>query len=88
MDADLAHMVVLIADPLGLAGTVLVMGFLLTRLAFRNSPTGHFLCQLASFAGFTAMLMVAKVSPFAATPVMGITVTYVTISFFKPKFAL
>ncbi len=83
MDAEFAHMATLIANPFSLAGIVLVLGFLLTRFAFRNSPVGHFLCQLASFAGFTVMLTVAKVSPFEPTQVMGITVTYVMVSLFK-----
>ena len=80
MDADFARVLTLIDDPLSLAGTVLVIGFLLTRLAFRKSSIGHLLCQLASFAGFTGMLTAAKVSPFAPTPVMGITIAYLTIS--------
>jgi small-conductance mechanosensitive channel len=83
MDAVLAHMAALTAYPLSLAGTVLVLGIVLTRVAFRHSPIGHFLCQLVSFAGFTAMLAVVKVSPVEPTPVMRLTVAYVTISFFK-----
>lgn len=72
-----------ISHPLGCAAVILVTGFLLTRLVFRATRLGCFLCQFASFAGFTAMLMVAKVSPFANTPPVGGDLTFVTLSVFK-----
>jgi small-conductance mechanosensitive channel/CRP-like cAMP-binding protein len=70
-------------DPLVLAGLVLLTGFLITRFAFRNSTAGRFVCQFASFLGFTTMLVLAHVTPFKPTPVMAVTLTYVTISVFK-----
>ena len=70
-------------DPLALAGAFLVAGFLATRLAFRDRPIGRFLCQLASFAGFTAMLAVAGVIPSEPTPKMDWTPTFVAISVLK-----
>lgn len=83
MNDGVARLVGWISNPLSLACIILVIGFLLARLVFRTTPIGYFLCQLASFAGFTSMLTVARVSPFAPTPVMGLGLTYITISVFK-----
>ncbi len=83
MHADVMRSLALISNPLILAGVVLVIGFLGTRLAFRENPVGHFLLQLASFAGFTVILSEAGVTPFAPTGAMGFTVTYVIVSVFK-----
>jgi small-conductance mechanosensitive channel/CRP-like cAMP-binding protein len=76
-------MFALISNPLSLAGLALVMGFVASRLVWRDSPVAHFLLQLASFAGFTAMLSVAAVSPFVPTAAMDFSITYVTVSVFK-----
>lgn len=81
--ARLSGLATLVGDPLVVAGLVLVAGFLITRLVFRTSAVGRFLCQLATFAGFTAMLDVADVMPFKPTPVMDVTILYVTVSVFK-----
>jgi small-conductance mechanosensitive channel/CRP-like cAMP-binding protein len=81
--AEFARLVAELPDPLAFAGAFLVAGFLVTRLAFRDRPIGRFLCQLASFAGFTAMLVVAGVVPFKPTPVMGWTFLYIVISVLK-----
>ena len=83
MHADVMRSLAFISNPLTLAGVVLVIGFLVTRLACCENPVEHFLLQLASFAGFTAMLSEAAVSPFAPTGTMGFTNTYVIISVFK-----
>lgn len=83
MRADLVQSMAMISNPLTLAGLVLVLGFLITRLAGADNALWQFLCQLASFAGFTAMLSVASVSPFVPTAPMDRTVTYLTISAFK-----
>jgi small-conductance mechanosensitive channel/CRP-like cAMP-binding protein len=72
-----------LTDPMALAGTFLLVGYLVTRLAFRDRPVGRFLCQLTSFAGFSAMLVVAGVMPAEPTPAMALTFTYVVISAFK-----
>lgn len=74
--ADMPH-------ALTLAGTVLVIGFLVTHLAFRASPIGRFICQFATFAGLTAALMAGAVVPFSPTPAMGLNFTYAVISVFK-----
>jgi hypothetical protein len=65
------------------AGGFLVTGFLATRLVFRDRPVGRFLCQMASFAGSTIMLVSARVIPFTPTPVRNQTVTFITISLLK-----
>ena len=83
MIADLGVLVSRIPDPLAFAGAVLVVGFLVTRLAFNQKPVGQFLCQLTSMVGFTAMLAIAGVIPFRPTPAMDLTITYLMISFFK-----
>jgi small-conductance mechanosensitive channel/CRP-like cAMP-binding protein len=83
MNADLVYLISRIAHPLVAAGTILVVGFLVTRLALRARPTMQLLCQLVTITGFTVMLAVAGVIPFEPTPVMDPTVTYVVISAFK-----
>ena len=77
------HLVAVIPDPLVIAGAILVVGFLVTQIASRNSPVARFFCQLVVIAGFTIMLAVARVIPFEPTPVMDFTVTYIVISVFK-----
>ena len=83
MTPDYFHLFSRLSDPLFLAGTFLVVGFLVTRLVFGDRPVARFLCQLTSFAALTIMLKVAGVTPFTPTPVMDQTVPYVTISVFK-----
>jgi len=83
MIADFAALISKLPDPLAFAGAFLVAGFLATRLAFHDRPVGRFLCQFASFAGFSIMLGMAGVVPSAPTPVMDQKVTYVVISVFK-----
>jgi small-conductance mechanosensitive channel len=83
MTPDYFHLFSRLSDPLFLAGTFLVVGFLVTRLVFGDRPVARFFCQLTSFAALTIMLKVAGVTPFTPTPVMDQTVPYVTISVFK-----
>ena len=81
-----AELVGYISQPpiaLTLAGVFLVVGFLVTRLAFRENPVARFLCQLASFGGFTAMLLAAGVLPSEPTPKVGADLPYFVISAFK-----
>ena len=70
-------------NALALAGFFLVVGFLATRLAFRENPVARFLCQFASFGGFTIMLLAAGVLPFEPTPREGPDFSFVLISVFK-----
>jgi small-conductance mechanosensitive channel/CRP-like cAMP-binding protein len=83
MIADFVRLIAELPDPLAFAGACLVAGFLATRLAFRDRPVGRFLCQFASFAGFSIMLGVAGVVPSEPTPAMDQKFTYVVISVFK-----
>jgi small-conductance mechanosensitive channel/CRP-like cAMP-binding protein len=83
MTARFSALFSLLPDPLALAGIFLVVGFLVTRLSFREHPIGRFLCQLVFFAGFTALLIFARVIPSEPTPKMDWTLTYVIISVFK-----
>ena len=81
-----AELVGYISQPpiaLVLAGVFLVTGFLVTQLAFRENPVARFLCQLASFGGFTVMLLAAGVLPSEPTPKVGADLTYFMISAFK-----
>ncbi len=71
------------SSPLTQAGAVLVTGFIVTRLVYAGRPVGQFLCQLLTLAGFTLMLVRAAVMPLEPTPAMGVTLTFVVISFFK-----
>jgi small-conductance mechanosensitive channel/CRP-like cAMP-binding protein len=72
-----------LGDALALAGSFLVAGLIVTHLAFRERPLGRFLCRLASFAGFTAMLIVAGVTPAKPTAAIYQPLTYLVISVFK-----
>jgi small-conductance mechanosensitive channel/CRP-like cAMP-binding protein len=81
--AELPGLLTRWGDPLVLAGVVLLMGVVATRIASRANAVARFICQLVSFIGFTVMLAVAGVVPFKPTPVMDVTLTYVTISVFK-----
>ena len=81
--ADFARLIAQLPDPLAFAGAFLVAGFLATRLGFRDRPVGRFLCQFASFAGFSIMLGMAGVMPSEPTPAMDQKFTYVVISVFK-----
>ena len=76
-------MIARLSGPLSLAGVVLVVGFVVTRLTYRQNPVLHFLIQLASLAGFTAMLSVAKISPFVPTVAVEYSIVYVTTTIFK-----
>ena len=83
MNTDLVHLISQLPDPLFLAGAFLLAGFLATRFFFRNQPVWRGLFQLASFAGFTVMLVVAGVDPSEPTPAMDHTLKFAAISFFK-----
>ena len=83
MHADFSRLLMFLERPLTLAGFVLVAGFVVTQLACRGRPVANLLCQLASFASFSAMLSVAAVSPFKPTADMGLTFNFVTVSVFK-----
>ncbi|RBP18351.1 cyclic nucleotide-regulated small mechanosensitive ion channel [Roseiarcus fermentans] len=83
MTAEFAGAVSQLPIALALAGAFLVVGFLVTRLAFRQSPVARFLCQLASFAGFTAMLLSAGVAPSEPTPKGDPVFAFFVISVFK-----
>jgi small-conductance mechanosensitive channel len=83
LNADLVYLISRVAHPLVVAGGILVAGFLMTRLALHGRPIRQLLCQLATIAGLTAMLVVAGVIPFEPTPVMDPTITYFVTSAFK-----
>jgi small-conductance mechanosensitive channel/CRP-like cAMP-binding protein len=83
MNTDLHAFLAHTPHALTLAGAVLIIGFLVTHLAFRGSPIGQFICQFATFAGLTTALTFGAVVPFAPTPAMDLNFTYVVISVFK-----
>jgi small-conductance mechanosensitive channel len=83
MRADLTYLAAFVTDPLTYAGVILVVGYVITRLAFRVGLLVRLICQTVSFAGFTVMLAIAGVMPFRPTPAMDMTITYLLISFFK-----
>ena len=80
---DLTYLAAFVTDPLTYAGVILVVGYVITRLAFRVGLLVRLICQTVSFAGFTVMLAIAGVMPFRPTPAMDMTITYLLISFFK-----
>jgi small-conductance mechanosensitive channel len=83
MTANFSRLAAQMPDPLAIAGLFLLAGFLISRLAFRAHPAWRFLCQLASFAGFTLMLAVAGVKPSEPTMRVGWTLDYLAISLLK-----
>jgi small-conductance mechanosensitive channel/CRP-like cAMP-binding protein len=83
MHTDIQSLTSHISIPLALAGLLLVGGVFLTHLAFHRAPFKRFICQLMTFAGFTMMLVMAKVEPFHPTPAMDLTPIYILVSFFK-----
>jgi len=83
MTFNLWRLVSQVPDPLALAGAFLVVGFLTTRLAFRDRPIQRFLCQFTSFVGFTIMLAIAGVIPSEPTPKMDWSPTFFVISVLK-----
>ena len=83
MHAELVDLLTLITNPLSLAGVIMIVGFLATRLACGDNAVAQFVSQLMSFAGFTAMLSLAAVSPFKPTAAMDVTATYLIISAFN-----
>jgi small-conductance mechanosensitive channel len=62
------HFASLLADPLFLAGVVIVVGFAVTRSAFEAGSVGRFLCHLAFFVGLTVALFFADLVPYVPTP--------------------
>ena len=70
-------------NPLVIAALVLVTGFLLTHLILRKSSIGRFICQAATFVGFTVTLISAHVTPFEPTPAMDFDITFLSIVAFK-----
>jgi hypothetical protein len=83
MTAEFVGFISRLPIALPLAGFFLVAGFLVTRLAFREYPVARFLCQLASFGGFTVMLLAAGVLPSEPTPKEGAGFAYIVIRAFK-----
>lgn len=83
MIVTLTQSLPLSVGPLVIAGVFLTAGFVVTRIALRERPVGRFLCQLASFVGFTTMLLVAGVIPYQPTPTMDHTLSYIVVSGFK-----
>ena len=83
MTAEFVRFVTQLPNALALAGAFLVAGFLVTRLAFHENPFARFLAQLASFAGFTVMLLGAGVLPSEPTPKGDPNFEYLVISVFK-----
>ena len=83
MTTVFAAFAAILPEPLILAVVFLLVGLLVTRLAFRDRPVAQFICQLTSFGGFTVMLIMAGVVPSTPTPTMDWTFTYVLISVLK-----
>ena len=75
MTTVFAAFAAILPEPLILAVVFLLVGLLVTRLAFRDRPVAQFICQLTSFGGFTVMLIMAGVVPSTPTPTMDWTFT-------------
>jgi small-conductance mechanosensitive channel/CRP-like cAMP-binding protein len=71
-----------LADPLLLAGVVILVGFAVTQFAYKGRPIGRFVCKLAFVIGLTIALVLAGVVPYLPTP--GVDGTrYLVISLYK-----
>ena len=83
MSNEFVDLISRVTHPLVIAGAILVVGFLVTRLALRDSSIRQLLCQLATIAGFTVMLAIDGVIPIQPTAVTDPTITYGVVSAFK-----
>ncbi|WP_419728881.1 mechanosensitive ion channel domain-containing protein [Lichenicola sp.] len=75
----LGYLVVHVTEPLYLAAAILIAGFLVTHFIAWKSAAAQFICQFATFIGFTSALVIAGVIPTKPTPIMAFTVTFVTV---------
>ena len=64
----LIHSASVLADPLFLAGVVILVGFAVIRFAFEGRPVGRFVCHLTFFIALTVALVFADVVPYVPTP--------------------
>jgi small-conductance mechanosensitive channel/CRP-like cAMP-binding protein len=84
---DAVRLIARFADPLILAGVFLAASFVVKRYMLRRRPITRFVCQVAAFAAFTIMLVVAGGIPFGATPAMDhgfrFIFRFISISAFK-----
>ena len=83
MTAEFVAFISRLPNALALAGFFLVIGVVAAQLAFRENPVARFLCQFASFGGFTIMLLTAGVLPSEPTPREGADFSFIVISVFK-----
>ncbi|MGO8915696.1 MAG: mechanosensitive ion channel domain-containing protein [Stellaceae bacterium] len=83
MRDSLIHVASVLADPLFLAGVVILVGFAVTRFAFQRRPIGRFVCHLAFFIGLTAALFLAGVVPYVPTPSADGATKYFVVSLYK-----
>ncbi len=83
MNNSLGHSVALVIDPLLLAGAIIVIGFGVTRYAFKGRPIGKFTCHLAFFIGLTAALFLAHVVPYVPTSTADTRTKFIVESLFK-----
>jgi hypothetical protein len=58
-----ASLVELITDPIVQAGSLAVIGPLVTRVTFRNHPTGRLVGQVTFFVALTVLLLYRGIVP-------------------------
>src|SRR4051794_9943614 len=63
----------LIADPIVQAGSLALIGALLTRFTLRNYPTGRLVGQVAFFVALTILLLYRGIVPYDGGP-LGVSV--------------
>jgi small-conductance mechanosensitive channel len=80
---DIAGVLTLLPAPLVLAGAFLVTAVFIKRRGFRKRPIMRFVIQVAAFAAFSTMLVVAGVIPFETTPLVHPDIRFVTVNGFK-----
>jgi hypothetical protein len=62
------YLVELIADPIVQAGSLAVVGPLVTRVTFRNHPTGRLVGQVTFFVALTVLLLYRGIVPYGTGP--------------------
>src|SRR5277367_5729976 len=82
MGDSLTNFASMLADPLFLAGLVIIVGFAGTQFAFKGRPIARILCQLGFAVGLTIALVNSGVVPYVPTPDLGGT-KYFVISLYK-----
>jgi len=83
MNNGVIYLTSALADPLIPAGVVIIVGFLVTRFAFKTRPIARFICYLVFAICLTGALFLAGIVPYAPSPTTTGTTKYLVVSLYK-----